>query len=342
MTSANVGSTDRVRVAVIGCGRHATRSLFPSLRPAGLELVAVCDADEARARDRAEEHGLDRAYTDYRRMCDAERIDAILIAIGPQQHYEIGLEMLQRGYHVFTEKPCSATAAQAEEMANASREAGRVCQTGFNYRFTSGVAQAQAMIASGQFAKPAMIAVRWWLGIADPLEYQLHYMPHSVDLFYHLSGGEIHDRHIERHRDSGFEYFVVTARRDDGGLSILELTGNMGPSNRWSRIDWYSKEGILSVRDFTEVTHYGNGTWGVFAGPDTTPYGGDRVWSTEPLFNRQPYVDEWGYVGELDSFRQAILGRRPAEATIADAAWGMALIEEMVATGAEIRGARSA
>jgi len=38
-----------LRVGFIGCGRHATKMLYPSLHLARLELVAVCDIDELKA-----------------------------------------------------------------------------------------------------------------------------------------------------------------------------------------------------------------------------------------------------------------------------------------------------
>ena len=47
---------EKIRVGFIGCGSHSGVRLYPSLRSAGLELVALCDLDETRSRARASEY----------------------------------------------------------------------------------------------------------------------------------------------------------------------------------------------------------------------------------------------------------------------------------------------
>ena len=54
---------ERLRIGFIGCGRHATKALYPSLRYAGIDLAAVCDIDENAARRNARWFGAERTYT---------------------------------------------------------------------------------------------------------------------------------------------------------------------------------------------------------------------------------------------------------------------------------------
>ena len=160
-------SSKRVRVGFVGCGRHGGERIYPSLELAGIDLVATCDLDRERAERYARRFGAESVYTDYRAMCDAEDLEAVLVVTGPQGHFEVGRELVAMGYPVWMEKPPAPTAGQAEELAAAAAEAGVHVQVGFNYRYSAGVRRARSLIDGGQFAPPRMVSVRWWLGGAE-------------------------------------------------------------------------------------------------------------------------------------------------------------------------------
>ncbi|HEY3079084.1 MAG TPA: Gfo/Idh/MocA family oxidoreductase [Chloroflexota bacterium] len=322
---------DTIRVGFVGCGSHSGTRLYPALRRAGLQLVAVCDLDADRARSRATEYGLSAYYTDHRAMCASEQIDAVLVAVGPQAHYELALDLVGRGYHVWTEKPCAHTAAQADEVARAAAAAGRLVQTGFNYRYTFGIQRARRLIHEGRIGRPAITAVRWWLGVPDLLEFMHHYVVHAVDLIRYLAPGDLTDMDVRHARRGVNDFFVVTFRDGQGGIATLEATSNMTIEGHWSRVDWIADDGMLSVRDFTEVALYRGGAWGRYLPADQAPFDGDRIWRTEPLFTKGDFVEAWGYVGELDRFRRAVRGEIEPECTIGDAAWGLHVCERMTA-----------
>lgn len=326
---------DTIKVGFIGCGGHSGKRLYPALKAAGLQLVAVCDLDVQKARARAAEFDVKGVYADYREMCDREKFDAVLVAIGPQAHYELSIPLLKRGYHVWTEKPCAYNAAQADEMVLAAEKAGKILQTGFNYRYTVGLQKVMGMIESGQFASPALVAVRWWLGVTKPLEFMHHYMVHALDLLNYLAPGPLRKMHVEHHRHDGFDYFMITFRTDAGRIAVLELTANMHIAGHWCRVDWMSRDGMLSVRDFTEVTHYRTALSGQHGGKDAPAYDGDHVWRTEPLIAKGPFVETWGYLAGFDRFRKAILGQGKPECTIQGSAWGMHVCEDLMKIAAE-------
>ena len=56
----------QLKVAVIGCGSIAKHRHIPEyLAHPEIELVAVCDINETRAKEMAQEHGIPTYYTDY-------------------------------------------------------------------------------------------------------------------------------------------------------------------------------------------------------------------------------------------------------------------------------------
>ena len=268
-------------------------------------------------------------------MCSEHQLDAVLVVTGPQGHYELGKQLLEQGLHVFTEKPASATTAQAEELVQVAQATGRHMQIGFNYRYSMGVERAMKMIEAGRFATPATVSVRWYLGEPDTRRFMQHYVCHALDLLHYVTpGGLTHldperELHMEYHRQDNFDWYVLTMRSQQNSIAVLELGAHMSGEGHHARIDFMSGDGLLSVDDFTQVTHYETAPWGDLRKEGSKTYDGDRVWRTEPLLMRGSIWHTYGYVNELTRFREAIQGLRTPEATVAEAAWGMHVMDRL-------------
>ena len=94
------------KVAVIGCGRisgHHCRSI-DSVK--GLDIIAVCDLVEEKAKAYGEEFKIPY-FTDYREMLEKlPAIDIVVVATPSGMHFEHSLELLEQfGKHLIVEKP---------------------------------------------------------------------------------------------------------------------------------------------------------------------------------------------------------------------------------------------
>ena len=327
---------DKLRIGFIGCGRHSGSRLYPGLRGAGLELVAVCDRDEEKAQARAAQYNVKHVYTDHEAMCREHKLDAVLVVTGPRGHYELTKSLLGLGHHVWTEKPCAETTAQADELAELAERTGRHVQTGFNHRYSIGIQKALRLIEEGRFAQPTMVSVRWWLGEPDRTRFMQHYVCHGVDLLHYLTpGGLTHcdpakDMHVRHQGQDGFDWFIVTFRGKDGCIAVLELAAHMSGEGHYCSADIMSADGLLRVNDFTQVTHYDTAPWGNLRKPDSKIYDGDRIWRTEPLLCCDGIWQAYGYSNEFERFREAVQGKRTPEATVREAAWGMRVMDRLV------------
>jgi predicted dehydrogenase len=144
------------RLAVIGCGRHASRKIYPYLGQVGGQLVGVCDLDAEKARSMALRFG-GQAYGDLRSMLQAQRPDGVIICVGPQGHAELAVELLNAHVPVYTEKPPAPDAAGALEVARAARDTGLLCMTGFKKRYATVYQQAHDWL--GQFPADDRLAL---------------------------------------------------------------------------------------------------------------------------------------------------------------------------------------
>lgn len=137
--SAAAPAGGRLRVAVIGCGIRGLSAHIPAA--CGERLAAVADADEkqiAKALSRAQESDpkLDvasvRTFTDYRKLFDVmgKELDAVIIATPNHQHALPALLAMQRGLHVYLEKPMAHTISEARLLAETARRCRVVTQMG--------------------------------------------------------------------------------------------------------------------------------------------------------------------------------------------------------------------
>ena len=90
---------------MIGCGVHAKANIFSSLHMMGYPMKAVCARHLERAQEAAARFGIDKAYGNYKEMLDQEELDAVFVITEAASQADIVKECLQRGLHVFVEKP---------------------------------------------------------------------------------------------------------------------------------------------------------------------------------------------------------------------------------------------
>ncbi len=120
-----------VRIGVIGAGWIAEEHVAIIGRLEGAELAAVCDVDEARARELAGEAS---AYTDWRELIERESLDAVFICTPPLLHREMTVEALERGIHVYLEKPIARGLEDARAIVDAAAVSDAVCAVGYQWR----------------------------------------------------------------------------------------------------------------------------------------------------------------------------------------------------------------
>jgi UDP-N-acetyl-2-amino-2-deoxyglucuronate dehydrogenase len=146
---------NRVRTALIGCGKvgqiHATalRELPES------EFVAVCDASRERAEAFAARHGT-RAFNDLGTMLAESGAEAVLVATPHPLHAEAVLQAAASGVHVLVEKPMAATLDDCDAILAAARQAGIKLGIISQRRFYEPVQRMKAAIDAGKIGRPVL------------------------------------------------------------------------------------------------------------------------------------------------------------------------------------------
>jgi polar amino acid transport system substrate-binding protein len=127
----------RLRIGFVGAGSFARGYLLPHLKDnQAVELVAVATAHGHTAQDAARKFGFAESSTDAEALMADERIDAVFIATRHERHAPLARLALEKGKHVFVEKPLALTPEQLADLLPVMRAARGVVQVGFNRRFS--------------------------------------------------------------------------------------------------------------------------------------------------------------------------------------------------------------
>ena len=135
----------------IGAGGFARHTIYPALHLAPVALQAVCDMDEAKAKDAAGKFGAGRWYTDRHKMWEQEDLEALIISMRPDPRQSLVREALEAGYHVFVPKPPAPSLADATELAETADQTGKTLMINFQRRFSLGVSRAKEIMAQESF-----------------------------------------------------------------------------------------------------------------------------------------------------------------------------------------------
>jgi predicted dehydrogenase len=113
------GAGERIRIGVIGCGSQGAahmRALVKMRETDNLDILNVCDAFSKRAEAAARLTG-GKVVKDYRRLLDNRDIDYVLIASPEHWHYQMTIDAIAAGKHIYCEKPMTYTIEQARRVA---------------------------------------------------------------------------------------------------------------------------------------------------------------------------------------------------------------------------------
>ncbi|MCZ0703879.1 putative dehydrogenase [Natronobacillus azotifigens] len=143
----------KLRVAVIGCGSIAKYRHFIEYEQNPIvDIVAVCDIAEARAKESGEKyHAL--PYTDYKLLLKEQDIDAVSVCLPNYLHAPVSIAALEAGCHVLCEKPMATSMKEAEDMISAAQKSGKKLMIAHNQRFVASHAKARSLIEAGELGK---------------------------------------------------------------------------------------------------------------------------------------------------------------------------------------------
>jgi predicted dehydrogenase len=143
-----------IRFGILGAARIAPDALIKAAHNVPeAQVVAIAARDPKRAREFAAANGIPRVLATYDDLVNDPDLDVIYNPLPNSLHCEWTIAALRAGKHVLCEKPLASNAAEAERMARAADESGKILGEAFHYRYHPLADRIRALMTDGTLGR---------------------------------------------------------------------------------------------------------------------------------------------------------------------------------------------
>ncbi|WP_153800250.1 Gfo/Idh/MocA family protein [Foetidibacter luteolus] len=128
------GNTNKVKVLVVGCGNMGASHAWAYHTMDGFEICGIVSTGKSKEVLNEKLGGGYPLFSDYEKALATTSPDAVCISTYPDTHESYAITALEKGCHVFIEKPLADTVAGAERVAAAAQKAGKKLVVGYILR----------------------------------------------------------------------------------------------------------------------------------------------------------------------------------------------------------------
>jgi predicted dehydrogenase len=173
-----------IRVGVVGYGYWGPNLVRNFSDVAGCEVAAVCDLSADRRALATRRHPSVAAVSDPLDLIRDPGIDAIVIATPVSSHYQLAMDALAAGKHVWVEKPLTLNSMQAERLVDEADRVGRTLLVDHTFTYTTAVRKMRELVAGDSLGK---------IYYYDSVRVNLGLFQHDVNVIWDLA---VHDLSI--------------------------------------------------------------------------------------------------------------------------------------------------
>lgn len=153
-----VGANERLNIGVIGCGGMSNahmKALLQMKKSDNIDITAVCDVYTKRL-DQAKELTKAQAFKNYQDILENKNIDYVLIGTPEHWHYQMTVDAISAGKHIYVEKPMTHTIEQAKDITEKIAASQLKLQVGVQGMSDDSYETAHKMIKEGALGKVVM------------------------------------------------------------------------------------------------------------------------------------------------------------------------------------------
>ena len=269
----------KIHIALAGAGSFIKGMHIPNLRALNqyYQIHAVASRTGSNAANIARQVEAQYSTTDYRKVLEDSKVDAVLIGTRHNQHASMVIEALQAGKHVLVEKPLALTRNELESIHRfyETHPSAPVLLTGFNRRFSPFAQRAKELIEGR--TNPILMNYTMNAGYI-PLDHWVHSEEgggrnlgeacHIYDLFTFFTNSRIvsvQSQSLIPKTDhySSRDNFMATFRFEDGSVATLTYTA-LGPKEYpKEQMEIFSDGKALVLDDYKQLLIYGSNTKGL-------------------------------------------------------------------------------
>ena len=141
---------EKIAAGIIGTGFIGPAHVEAARRLGNIEILAVAEANEELAQQKAAEMSIPRAYGNYQDLLADPDVQVVHNCTPNHLHFAVNRDILAAGKHVISEKPLAMNTTESKELLSLAESSGLIHAVDFNYRFYPLIQHAREMVRSGE------------------------------------------------------------------------------------------------------------------------------------------------------------------------------------------------
>lgn len=321
-----------IKVALIGAGKMGISHLSILGAHPMAEVVGVCDTSKM-VNDFLSRYCKFKCFTDYQKMIDEVKPDAVVVAVPTKFHYSMIKYLLEKNIHVFAEKPFCLTSTQGDELVKIAKGRQLFNQVGYHNKFIGTFSEVKRLVNSGILGQinhfvgeaygPVVIKPKQETWRSDPSEgggCLLDYASHVIDLINDILAP------VSSVKGSLLKS-IYSKNVEDAVYSLLELSNNVSGilSVNWSDETYRKMSTSITINGTNGKIISDANELKVFLKDASSMPNYNDGWNLKYITDLTPMVDFYlrgeEYSAQLDYFINVVAGKAPNSINTFESAW---------------------
>ena len=264
-----INNAQKGNVAFIGGGNYASRVLIPAFKRAGANLTAIVTSGGMSAIHHGKKNGFLKASTDIEQAL-GDTVDSVVIATQHNRHASQTVQALEKGKHVFVEKPLALTHEEIDRIEATQKVAKTMVMVGYNRRFSPHIQKIKSLLDAKPSPKTFIMTMNageipkehWTqdteIGGGRIIGEACHY----IDLMRFLAGSKIKSFNAVKMGENDFvetteDKALISLTFMDGSMGSIHYFANGGKSFPKERIEVFCDDAVLQLDNFRKLRGFG-------------------------------------------------------------------------------------
>ncbi|PTX60427.1 putative dehydrogenase [Kordia periserrulae] len=253
-------------IGLVGAGNFTKMTLLPALKGSDAQIKHIVSSGGVNGTALARKHNIAQSTTDYDLVLNDTEVDLVMITTRHNLHADMVTKALDKGKHVFVEKPLALNHEELEAIQASYQKSNGTLMIGFNRRFSPHTQKIKSLVGDA----PMNIIATMNAG-AIPPEVWVHDMAvgggriigeacHYLDLIVFLSGSKIKAvcmNALGENPAENTDNASILVKLENGSTGVVNYFANGSKSYAKERLEVFSQEKTLIMDNFIKTSGYG-------------------------------------------------------------------------------------
>lgn len=253
-------------IGLVGAGNFTKMTLLPALKGKNAQIKHIVSSGGVNGTVLAKKHNIAQSTTDYDLVLEDKDVDMVMITTRHNLHADMVIKALDKGKHVFVEKPLALNNEELEAIQESYSKNKGTLMIGFNRRFSPHTQKIKSLVGDS----PMNVIATMNAGVIPP-EVWVHDMKvgggriigeacHYLDLIVFLTGSKIKAvcmNALGENPQENTDNASILVKLENGSTGVVNYFANGSKSYSKERLEVFSQEKTLIMDNFIKTRGYG-------------------------------------------------------------------------------------